>query len=140
MKELTERDIRIILNCCQRSIKALGCEFCPLYRYENCINILCKSVLNLLDSKDKKSDKPKNDISVSDDTYPFTCNKRKKIILCVETGERFMSLKEASKSKGVLNSAISNCCRGKSKTSGGYHWRYATEEELLEEEGVVNDK
>lgn len=35
------------------------------------------------------------------------------------------SIREASKSIGVLESAICSCCRGNLKTTGGYVWRYA---------------
>ena len=48
-----------------------------------------------------------------------------KKVLCVETGEVYQSLSEASKAAGVSLGAISNALRGKSKTSGGYHWKYA---------------
>lgn len=39
--------------------------------------------------------------------------------------QRFPSINNASESTGINKGAISNCCRGKSKTSGGYIWRYA---------------
>ena len=48
-----------------------------------------------------------------------------KKVVCVETGEAYQSLSEASKAAGVSPSAISNALRGKSKMSGGYHWTYA---------------
>lgn len=37
----------------------------------------------------------------------------------------FPTLTDAANFVGVSVSAISNCCKGKSKTSGGYIWRYA---------------
>jgi group I intron endonuclease len=48
-----------------------------------------------------------------------------KKVLCVEAGEAYRSLSEAGKAAGVSLGAISNALRGKSKTSGGYHWTYA---------------
>ena len=48
-----------------------------------------------------------------------------KKVVCVETGEVYRSLYEASKAAGVSLNAISNALRGESKTSGGYHWTYA---------------
>ena len=51
---------------------------------------------------------------------------RKSIIVCVETGEEFKTLLEASKSKKACASEIGKCCKnidGK-YTSGGYHWCY----------------
>ena len=51
-----------------------------------------------------------------------TSNKR---VMCVETGEVFDSIKEASV-KYVINIAnICACCRGRVKSANGYHWRYA---------------
>lgn len=51
-----------------------------------------------------------------------------KAIICVETGILYSSITEASKSIGVTIGAISCVLRGKSKTSGGYHWKYAEEQ------------
>ena len=48
-----------------------------------------------------------------------------KKVLCVETGEVYKSISEAGRQLGISFKAISNVCRGKSKTSGGYHWKYA---------------
>lgn len=49
-------------------------------------------------------------------------NPAQRNVLCVETGEVFESLKSAREFSH--SSGISNCLRGKSETSGGYHWRY----------------
>ena len=51
------------------------------------------------------------------------CTKCRKVI-CSETGQIFDSLTEASKESGLTIDAIQHCCRGKSKTSGGFHWKY----------------
>lgn len=51
-----------------------------------------------------------------------TSNKR---VMCVETGEVFNTIKEASLKYGFHASNISSCCRGKVKSANGYHWRYA---------------
>lgn len=50
-----------------------------------------------------------------------------KKVLCVETGEVYKSISEAGRQLGISFKAISNVCRGKAKTSGGYHWEYAEE-------------
>ena len=50
-----------------------------------------------------------------------------KKVLCVETGEVYKSISEAGRQLGISSKAISNVCRGKAKTSGGYHWEYAEE-------------
>lgn len=47
-----------------------------------------------------------------------------KKVLCIETGEVYKSISEAGRQLGISFKAISNVCRGKAKTSGGYHWEY----------------
>ncbi len=49
-------------------------------------------------------------------------------ILNVETGEVFESYSEASKKYKVSVTPISNCCKGKQRTAGGYHWKYFDED------------
>lgn len=48
-----------------------------------------------------------------------------KEVLCVETGKVYKSLSEADRQLGISFKNISNVLRGKSKTAGGYHWKYA---------------
>ena len=48
---------------------------------------------------------------------------RKKKVMCVETGEVFDSLKSVEEFTRVAG--VSDVLRGKQKTSGGFHWRYA---------------
>ena len=51
--------------------------------------------------------------------------KRKgKRVRCVETGVIYESMKQASEETGLAKSGISFCCKGRYKTSGGYHWEY----------------
>lgn len=45
-------------------------------------------------------------------------------VLCVETGEVFECIKYACEKYHLHSSAVSNVCRGKLKTTGGYHWEY----------------
>ena len=45
-------------------------------------------------------------------------------VRCVETGEVFGCIKEACAKHRVHSSTVSNVCRGKLKTTGGYHWEY----------------
>lgn len=56
----------------------------------------------------------------------ISCNK--KAVICIETGILYSSATEAGKSIGVTRKAISNVLCGKSKTSGGYHWKYVEEQ------------
>ena len=55
-------------------------------------------------------------------------NSHPRPVLCVETGVIFDTVKEAGEFKGGSSKNIIACCRGRLKTSGGYHWRYADEE------------
>lgn len=45
-----------------------------------------------------------------------------KKVLCIETGECFKSLADASRKFNINRSSISNQIAGKSKTAGGYQW------------------
>ena len=47
-----------------------------------------------------------------------------KEVVCIETGEVFSSIRQASKSINVDPSSITKCCKGKRKTAGGYHRQY----------------
>lgn len=42
----------------------------------------------------------------------------------VETDEIFESIKEAAEKYNIVATHISRVCRGKRKTTGGYHWEY----------------
>ncbi|MBR2874805.1 MAG: hypothetical protein IKC00_03155, partial [Clostridia bacterium] len=47
-----------------------------------------------------------------------------KKVVCVETNEVFLSIKEAAIKHGLNRQCISNCCKGKQETTGGYHWKF----------------
>ena len=55
-----------------------------------------------------------------------------KPVVCVETGEIFISPSSAEREKGVNRGSISECCRGLKcrHTAGGFHWRYADPKEV----------
>lgn len=36
----------------------------------------------------------------------------------------FVSIREAARQTGIARQNISNCIKGKSKTAGGFHWRF----------------
>ena len=46
-------------------------------------------------------------------------------IVCLDTGEEFISTRDAWRKTGVNYSHISECASGKRKTAGGYKWGYA---------------
>lgn len=50
--------------------------------------------------------------------------KHSKKVKCNETGIIFNSCKDAEKKTGIWNSHISQCCTGKRKTAGGYHFEF----------------
>ena len=51
--------------------------------------------------------------------------KRSKPVYCIELDKTFYGAREAARELGLHNSSIIKCCKGKLKTTGGYHWRYA---------------
>jgi len=57
---------------------------------------------------------------------PDGSGRKAKRVLCVETGEIFDSIADAARSKGLyeIKTCISNVCKGKAKSCGGYHWEY----------------
>lgn len=54
-------------------------------------------------------------------------NNRARKVVCVDTGETFDCIKDALEQKGIKSNNITTCCRGLTKTCGGYRWRYAYE-------------
>ena len=50
--------------------------------------------------------------------------KRLKPVYCIELDKTFKSQTEAAEELGINRGNISHCCRGKLKTTGGYHFRY----------------
>ena len=62
---------------------------------------------------------------------PYCCNhkSRAQMVLLVETGQTFKTLKEAAQSLGKEDiRQIQMCCKGRCKTAFGYHWRYIKED------------
>lgn len=53
-----------------------------------------------------------------------------KFVCCEELDLVFFSMRVASDYTQISHSGIGKCCTGIQKTSGGYHWHYATEEEI----------
>lgn len=50
-------------------------------------------------------------------------------VLCVETGVVYPSVHEAGRQTGVNSGHISNCCNGKRKSAGGFHWQKVAEKQ-----------
>ena len=51
---------------------------------------------------------------------------KSKKVRCIETGQEFDSIKQASEKTGLNMTGISECCRGNKryKTYGGFHWEF----------------
>ena len=47
-----------------------------------------------------------------------------KEVVCIDTGEVFSSIRQASRATGIDFSNIAKCCNGKLKSPGRKHWRY----------------
>ena len=58
-------------------------------------------------------------------------NKTKKKVICLETGEVFDSLTKAADFARVSKPSIMRACKGMCKSSGGYHWEYYVEEDIV---------
>lgn len=56
--------------------------------------------------------------------YGTRTEKTYKPVYCVELDRTFKSLTEAAKELGLSKGNITNCCKGRYKTTGGYHFRY----------------
>ena len=53
-----------------------------------------------------------------------TTGTRSRSIRCVETGEVFPMVKIAASTMHIGETSLLQCLKGRSKTSGGYHWEY----------------
>jgi len=52
-----------------------------------------------------------------------------KKVLNIDTNEIYESVDEAAKINKINRICISNCCKQKQKSAGGYHWKYVDEED-----------
>lgn len=48
---------------------------------------------------------------------------KRKEVICIETGEIFASIHDASRITGIPHGNISKACNGKLNTTGGHHWK-----------------
>lgn len=54
-----------------------------------------------------------------------SARKNRKAVKCIETGVVYSSAEEAANQYGLCKTAILNCIKGRSKTSGGLTWVFA---------------
>ena len=52
-------------------------------------------------------------------------------VVCLDTGEEFVSTRDAWRKTGINYCHISECASGKRKTAGGYRWGYAEKGESI---------
>ena len=50
-----------------------------------------------------------------------------KAVFCEELNKTFDCITSAGKELGIGRTSISNVCNGRTKTAGGFHWKYADE-------------
>lgn len=53
----------------------------------------------------------------------------KKSVYCFETGKEYRSCAQAAEDIGLSRAAMTNNCKGKTKTCGGYHFCYSVEKD-----------
>ena len=77
------------------------------------------------DSKEMSTD---NKEVTTDSKEVTTVNKEvttvNKEVVCIDTGEVFSSIRQASRATGIDFSNIAKCCNGKLKSAGRLHWQY----------------
>ena len=56
------------------------------------------------------------------------CSKRNTRLLCVETGDVFLSTKDFERKTGRSSAAVRRVLCGQARTSCGYHWQYTDKE------------
>ena len=74
-----------------------------------------------------KDENPKNNYVSNIEWCTFQYNidySKSKQVLCVETNTVYTSTMEAGRKTKINQGHISECCLGKRKTAGGYHWEY----------------
>lgn len=65
-------------------------------------------------------------VKLSDEVVEkIRASRKKKRVICLETGEVFDSIREAARKYNLNSGSLCCVCNGKGKTLSGYHWRYA---------------
>ena len=60
-------------------------------------------------------------------SFKLENNPRAKAVFCVELNKTFDCAKRAEQELGIWGTSIIKVCKGKAKTTGGFHWRYAND-------------
>lgn len=72
----------------------------------------------------------KNKMSEAETGYK---NHQSKSVFCIELNKVFLTILEVEKCTNISDSSISNCCHGKRESVFGYHFRWATQDEIIAE-------
>lgn len=62
--------------------------------------------------------------SAENNNYGTRTKRASKAVYCIELDRVFESQSQAARELGLSVNALNKCVKGKSKTSGGFHWRY----------------
>ena len=76
----------------------------------------------------------------TEDNVKGANNPNAKAVYCYEKNEIRLTAKEWSEELCVNKTNISLCCTGRRKSTGGYHFRYATKEEIEEYKNNLKQK
>lgn len=68
---------------------------------------------------------------MSESTKEAIRKSKSKPVRCIETDVVYYGASKASELTGVDKTGIRRCCIGKQKTSGGYHWEFAKNNNIL---------
>ena len=60
-------------------------------------------------------------------SYKLGNHPRAKVVFCVELNKKFDCITSAQEELGIDQSAIVKVCKGRQKTAGGFHWKYAND-------------
>ena len=60
-------------------------------------------------------------------SFKFGDNPQAKAVFCEELNKTFDCASRAEEELGIWGSCIRSACKGKLKTAGGFHWKYADE-------------
>lgn len=110
-----------ITDCCKHSYKHKSSNGLHWEYYdENLSEQDYKDILQQLlkEEYENKHHKP------SEEHIKATVERSSIPVVCVESGEVFNSIHDACRKYNLSPPNVCNCCKGKKKTAGGFHWNY----------------
>lgn len=58
------------------------------------------------------------------ETHEFNLEPKRKEVIRIEDNKVYASIESAAQELNICRSSISECCSGKRKSAGGYHWKF----------------